>query len=148
MVRSVPGNVEHFGERPSRDDEVADTIRDLVGAFGVRRVVEAVNELAKTSAAAPEGNAAALRLVQVMLREIAYSKTPQLTAEIMALGAGLLLENRQAITTIATKHGLSRQAVSKRAVRFCDENGLPPSVFMRSKENRAVYKMTNRPKNP
>jgi hypothetical protein len=48
--------------------------------------------------------------------------------------------------TIGNRHGITKQAVSKRVVAFADENKLPPSVYMRSEKDRKTYAMTNQPR--
>ena len=92
------------------------------------------------------GSDTTLRLVQVVIREIVFSDDPQLEAEVMALGAGILLNDDMTQTKIAQKHGLGRAAISKRVTSFADELKLPPSIFMKSEAARKNYAMTNQPR--
>lgn len=92
------------------------------------------------------GGSATLRVIQVVIRQIVYSADPQLEAEVMALGAGVLLDDEQTQMRIAEKHGLGRAAVSKRVLSFCDAHGLPPSQFMKSVKARENYALTNQPR--
>lgn len=128
------------------EGEIIGAIEELVSEFGVRGVVAA----ALNSTAGPHlsrmGGDAALRISQVILREIVFSKNPQLQAEVMAVGAGIILEDDATMTRMAAKHGITKQAFSKRVVSFCEEMGLPPSQYMRAEKDRATYALTNQPR--
>lgn len=129
------------------EGEIVGAIEELVAEFGVRGVVTA----ALNSTLGPQlnkvgGGDAALRISQVILREIVFSKDPQLQAEVMAVGAGIILEDDVTITRLAAKHGITKQAFSKRVVSFCEEMGLPPSQYMRAEKDRATYALTNQPR--
>ncbi len=128
------------------ENEAIQAIEELVAEFGIRGVVSACLKSSAGDAFSKTGSNATLRIAQVILREIAFSKDPRLEAEIMALGAGVILAEKDNITRIAEKHGLTKQAISKRVIKFCDENGLPPSIFMRSKKDRETYRQTNQPR--
>lgn len=125
---------------------ITDTLDELVADFGLRAVIAAVLQSEAGQKIQSTGGSESLRIVQSILREIVYAEDPQLEAEVMAIGAGLFLEDKMAVTRIAKKHGLSKAAVSKRAVRFCAEKGLPPSQFMRPERDRETYALTNRPR--
>lgn len=127
--------------------EVSGALEELIGEFGVRSVLGAVlgSSLAKDLERCGSGEAA-LRVSQVILRQIAYSSNPQLEAEIMAIGCGVILNDDETMTKMGKRWGLTRAAISKRVVNFVEENGLPPSQFMRSEKDRETYSMTNRPR--
>ncbi len=74
-----------------------------------------------------------------VIGEIKSSKNPGLTIECVALASGLsyLGDSQQ---EIATRHGVTRAAVSKRCVQFCEAIGLEPSRAMRSLEAREAYR--------
>lgn len=127
-------------------DEAMAAIEELVADFGIRGVVAACLRSSIGEELGKFGSNSTLRVAQVILREIAFSKDPRLEAEIMALGAGLILNQGDNVTRIAGKHGLTKQAVSKRVISFCDNNSLPPSVYMRSLKDRETYRLTNQPK--
>ena len=76
---------------------------------------------------------------EVVNGEIKSSKNPGLTIECVALASGLsyLGDSQQ---EIATRHGVTRAAVSKRCVEFCNAIGLEPSRAMRSVEAREAYR--------
>ena len=124
---------------------VAD-IEELIAAVGVKGFVAAVIRSTAGGELDSRGSLAALRVVQLMLPQIIRSKNARLEAEVMALGAGLILDNPETMERIGGKYGISKQAVSKRVVKFCDENGLPPSSCMKSKKARANYRLSNQPK--
>jgi hypothetical protein len=84
-------------------------------------------------------------VIQYVLREIVYSPDPGLEAEIMAIGSGVL-DDKGIMTRIAAKRGITRQAISKRVVAFCDEWQLPPSAAMKSLKARAIYAERNQPR--
>lgn len=92
------------------------------------------------------GSNKTLRIAQVIIREIAFSRDAQLEAKVMALGAGIILGDGDNMTRIAAAHGLTKQALSKRVLAYCDANNLPPSPFMRSAKDRKTYAQTNQPR--
>jgi hypothetical protein len=143
MVSPTP---HHAQANPSGDDEATQAIEELVAEFGVRAIVGACLKSSIADEFGKVGSNSTLRIAQVILREIASSSDPQLEAEIMALGAGLILNHGDNVTRIAKKHGLTKQAISKRVIKFCDDNDLPPSIFMRTKKDRETYAKTNRPR--
>ena len=131
------------------EDDLEGVIRDLnemVAEVGVRAVVAAALRSEAGDGFAKLGGNATLRISQFILRQIAFAQDPQLEAEIMAMGVGVILAEGDTVTRIARKHGLTKQAVSKRIVAFCEENGLPPSEFMRSEKDRRVYALSNQPR--
>lgn len=125
----------------------AQGIEELIAEFGIRSVLSAVlgSSLARDLERCGGGDAA-LRVSQVILREIAFSKNPQLEAEIMALGCGVILQDEDNMTKIGRRWGLTRAAISKRVLDFVDANKLPPSTFMRKEADRQTYALTNRPR--
>lgn len=127
--------------------EASAALEELIADFGLRAVLAAVlgSTLAKDLERVGSGEAA-LRVSQVILRQIAYSPNPQLEAEIMALGVGVILADDVTMTAIAKRWGLTRAAISKRAVNFVEENSLPPSIYMRKEADRGKYALTNRPR--
>ncbi len=51
--------------------------------------------------------------------------------------------NGVAMTEIARKCGVTKEAVSKRCIRICEFLRLPPSRYMRSEQSRATFRLTN-----
>jgi hypothetical protein len=143
MVSPTP---HHAAPHPSDDDEATEAVEELIAEFGVRGLVSACLKSSAGDEFGRVGSNSTLRIAQVILREIAFSRDPRLEAEIMALGAGLILAEKDNITRIAEKHGLTKQAISKRVIKFCDDNGLPPSIYMRTKKDRETYAKTNQPR--
>ena len=139
LLNSVEADPDELGP-------LVDAIDELIADAGVRAVVAAVLRSKAGEDLQKHGGNQTLRISQVILREIAFSQDPQLEAEIMALGAGVMLEDKATITKLARKHGLTKQAISKRMIRFCVDNGLPPSSYMRPERDRETYSRTNRPR--
>ena len=128
-------------------DPVADAveaIEELKADFGIKVLIAALirSEVGESIAVNPQST---LRVVQYVLREIVYSPDPQLEAEIMAIGSGVL-DEKGIMTRTAAKHHITRQAVSKRVVAFCEEWGLPPTGSMKSEAARKVYAARNQPR--
>lgn len=127
------------------DHEALAAIEELIAEFDAPAIVSAC--LRSTAGEQFQfNNNAALRISQVILREIAFARNPQLEAEVMALGLGIILDDKDTMSAIARKHGLTKQALSQRVIKFCDTNKLPPSQYMLSKKNRATYALTNQPR--
>lgn len=125
---------------------ITDTLNELVADFGIHAVTAAVLQSEVGQKIQSTGGSETRRVGLAILRDIVYADDPQLECEIRAIAFGLFLEENMAITRIAKKHGLSKAAISKRAVRFCIDNGLPPSLFMRPERDRETYAMTNKPR--
>lgn len=139
-------HLEAIRDTTNDESEIVDAIEELIADFGIRAVVGACLKSTAGDKFGQLGGNGTLRIAQVILREIVFSRNPQLEAEIMALGAGILIGDDQSVTAVARKHGITKSAVSKRVVAFCDDNGLPPSAFMKSKRARETYALTNKPR--
>lgn len=139
--RPAPASVQS----QDKEGELIETLRELIEVFGERRVYACLEDLAKQ--ATKSGSVIVLLAVlQAVIREIALASNPQLEAEVIALGTGVLLTDKQTMGSIAAKHGLTKQAVSKRVIAFCDKWQLPPSTFMRSTKDRITYAKCNKPR--
>lgn len=121
-------------------------IDELVAEVGIRAVVRAALKSEAGEEFGKLGGNVTLRVSQVIIRQIAFSQNPQLEAEVMALGAGIILEDGATMTRIAMKHGITKQALSKRVRIFCEKNGLPRSIFMKSEKASQTHALTNRPR--
>lgn len=130
-----------------RSGEASAALEELIAELGIRAVLAAVlgSSLAKDLERCGSGEAA-LRVSQVILRQIAYSANPQLEAEIMAMGCGVILDDDATMTKMGQRWGLTRAAISKRVVNFVEENKLPPSIYMRKEADRLKYSECNRPR--
>lgn len=87
----------------------------------------------------------AMRLVRIVLADI-FNPAPGRTVEyeVDILGIALGVPGLVSVTAIAAKHGYTKAAISKAAVKFCSENELPPSIYMRSEANREIHRQANR----
>lgn len=140
------GALQQHGAIADTDEGAASAIEELIAEFGVRAVVSGCLRSSAGDSFEKMGGNATRQIAQVILSEISFSKDPQLEAEVMAVGAGVILGDRVTITRLAEKHGITKQAFSKRVVRFCEENKLPPSIYMRSEKDRLTYALTNQPR--
>lgn len=87
----------------------------------------------------------AMRLVRIVLANI-FNPSPGRTVgyEVDVIGIAIGVPGLGSVTAVAAKHGFTKQAISKAAVKFCNDNGLPPSIYMRSEANREVHRVANR----
>lgn len=127
-------------------DHAVQAVEELVAEFGVKAVVAACMRSSAGDELTRGGNTATLHVAQSIIREIVFAEDPRLEAEVMALGAGIILRDGDTMRRIAAKYGVTVAAISKRVVAFCDENQLPPSIYMRSAKDRKTYSLTNRPR--
>lgn len=134
------------GASAEEHDQALAAVEELVAEFGVKAVVAAAMRSSAGEEMARGGSNATLRAIQTILREIVFARDPRLEAEVMALGAGIILRNGDTMRGIAAKYGITVAAISKRVVAFCEENALPPSIYMRSAKDRRTYSLTNRPR--
>jgi len=67
-----------------------------------------------------------------------------LNADCLAFVSGLAVRMGESGTSLARKHGISRQAFHKRCGELMNQLGLPPSRAMKSKSARASYQVSNR----
>ena len=136
----------HSAVAPDALSTAVAAIEELEAEFGLRVLIEAVSR-STVAAHLPSDPDKTRRVTQYVLRSIVFSPTPQLEAEIMAIGAGVLDETG-IMTRVAGKHGVTRQAISKRVVAFCDEWKLPPAPAMKSDAARETYAARNQSRIP
>lgn len=67
-------------------------------------------------------------------------KNPKLTVTAFAFAAGLYVLEGKSVTELAKELGVTKQALSKRAVLITQELGLPPSRGMKSEQARESYR--------
>ena len=67
-----------------------------------------------------------------------------LNADCLAFVSGIAVRMGESGTSLARKHGISRQAFHKRCGELMNQLGLPPSRAMKSKQARKSYKASNR----
>ena len=83
-----------------------------------------------------------------MLRRLALLFIDQgrraLNADCLAFVSGLAVRMGESGTSLAKRHGISRQAFHKRCNDLLKELGLPPSRAMKSKKARDSYRASNR----
>jgi len=64
--------------------------------------------------------------------------------ELDVLGIAIGVIGLGSVQAVANRHGVGRQAISKAAVKFCREGGLPPSIYMKSEANREKHRSANK----
>ncbi len=131
----------HPSESPATD-----ALQEIISEFGIKAVVIACLSGEVAGHLEKHGGQASLAIAQFILRQIAHSEDPLLETEVMALGAGIILADDQGVRRIASKHGLTPAAISKRVIKFTESSGLPPSPFMKSLSARASYALSNQPR--
>ena len=121
-------------------------LEELIADFGARGVAEAFLRTTAGDQLSKFGSNATLRAIQCTIRQIVFAKDARMEAEIVGMAAGMELAPGMTVTALAQRYGVSKQAISKRLVNFCETHGLPPSVFMRPEKDREIYRQFNRPK--
>jgi hypothetical protein len=130
---------------PSKEDEAAKAIEELVSDLGTKAVVSGVSASSISHLVGQTSASQNAQAISVMiLARIIDSADPRKEADIMALACGLLLREGGTITSVAEKYGVTKQDISKSAVEFCERMGLPPSHAMLPEASREKYKLTNR----
>lgn len=79
-------------------------------------------------------------VVRRMLVLIRSQAKPALTCDALAVALGFHIGEARSFEEIADAHGVTKQALSKRAIRFCTMLGIKPSPLMRSEESRESYR--------
>ncbi len=127
----------HAGPLPQDRETLG---RFVVSLFHSAAGPTAVSAMIENYIAMDEGVhiANAVRRMLVIIRSQAR---PALTCDAIAIAMGIHIGEGRSLEEIAQAHGITKQALSKRAIRICDELGLPPSVLMRSEESRESYRV-------
>ena len=146
FVRSGPPAQQHPESPLDSAEQLLAEVEALIDAFGETGFVAAVRKSRVAERLDHDGGVAALRVAQTLLPEISRAKSARLQAEVMATAVGLHGEKPETMGKIAKRHGITKQAYSKRVIAYCDANGLPPSPMMRKAKDRETYRLTNQPK--
>jgi hypothetical protein len=87
-----------------------------------------------------EAKSKAIKATLALISEAGPNK-PALTVDCIAQATRIELEgNGRKQTNLSAKHGVTKQAVSKRQIRVTEMLGLKPSDNMRSEETRDSYR--------
>jgi hypothetical protein len=171
-VYDRPGNSEvaRLREETDRNVEAMDSPADLLADALHRQVEGYAGEMPRDraalkhfvvaqfrSAAGPTAVSAMLeawvaydesvhiaKAVRRMLVLIRSQARPALTCDAIAIAMGIHIGEGRSLDEIASAHKITKQALSKRAIRICTELGLSPSVLMRSTESRESYRVKQR----
>lgn len=79
--------------------------------------------------------------IRRMLVLVRSQVRPALTCDAIAIAMGIHIGEGRSLDEIAEAHGITKQALSKRTIRVCEELGLPPSVLMRPESARESYRL-------
>ena len=89
----------------------------------------------------------ATEILRHLVADVISEGNARLTVECLAVALGLSAYNGESMTEIATRHGISRAAVSKRCVDITTRLNLPPSRAMRSELARKIYRLSQLKRN-
>jgi len=89
----------------------------------------------------------ATEILRHLVADVISEGNARLTVECLAVALGLSAYNGESMTSIATRHGISRAAVSKRCVDITTRLNLPPSRAMRSEMARKIYRQSQLKRN-
>lgn len=126
----------------SGDAEIEETLNELIGEYGEWPVHDAFMRT-KAGAMVKTNTQQILQAINFVLSRIIDSANPRLEADTIGVGTGYMLRLRLSIRDLAKKYGITPAAISKRAVEFCEETGLPKSGCMRPKKDCEEYALTN-----
>lgn len=79
--------------------------------------------------------------------ETSQHRNPKVTLCAFCFAAGLYVNQGMSITELAESLGVTKQALSKRIVKFTEQLGLPPSRGMKSEKARESYRAAQLNKN-
>ena len=125
---------------------IVEAMEELVEAFGARTVVSAIMRSSVAESLSKIGTGSAIRVTQAVLRQIVAAEDSKQEAEVIAMAIGLIIEDGMTVTRLAKRYGCTKQAISKKIVTFCEENSLPPSIYMRPEKDRITYALFNKPR--
>lgn len=86
------------------------------------------------------------RHITAVLAHIVDSATPLAQLDAVLYCYGMLGRSEESMDAIAKRHGISRQAFSKKVERTAKEFGLAPRGGMRPERQRAIYTEVHRQK--
>ncbi len=89
----------------------------------------------------------ATEILRHLVADVISEGNARLTVDCLAVALGLSAYNGESMTEIATRHGISRAAVSKRCVDITTRLNLPPSRAMRSELARKIYRLSQLKRN-
>ena len=82
----------------------------------------------------------ATEILRRLVADIVSEDNTRLTIDCLTIALGLRVYAGDSMTQVATHHGITRAAVSKRCVDITERLKLPPSRAMRSEHARKIYR--------
>ena len=86
--------------------------------------------------------AQATRILRHFIADVLRDANARLTIECLSVALGLNAYDGESMSSIAGRHSITRQAVSKRCVDMTKKLSLPPSRAMRTEKARMVYRQS------
>ena len=129
--------------RRSTESRIDEDLCDIIKSYGEQTFMAAImrHPIADTffSHASPNQ----MKAVIWVLIEIISSDRPRLTAECIALATGMLSDESITMTQVAKRHGMTKANVSRRVLKLSDKLKMTPSTAMKTRKQRATYRLTN-----
>lgn len=94
------------------------------------------------SDAMPEN--AAWDILRRILNHAYAKRNSKFTIECFYIAAGWAEADGISMTEVSVRWGVTKAAVSKYCREICEEVGIPPSRYMRTEENAAKFRLSNR----
>lgn len=123
----------------SRDELRTFVVRQFRGVASVTAVSAMIQEFIEN-----DEQSHLAKAIRRMLVVIRMQARPALTCDALAVAMGIHLGEGRTLEEIARAHGVTKQALSKRAVKICEDLGLRPSVLMRTENSRESYRLKQR----
>lgn len=143
---------DNSAETATYDHQVEDDeIRQFVEEVGAARIKEVLfGDLHEVLT--DEVTRLALSAIRGALANILNpSKGSSASLEATVIGLAIGYPGLVSMTHQARLHGVGKAAMSKRVVAYCEQNGMPPSPYMKSRRARDAYRASNtrkRKRNP
>jgi hypothetical protein len=141
---------------PEYVDSVFDILRENVAdrwkqirEISQRSALAIVDQEARKLFGRPPAEEAALaqgRHITAILAHIVDSATPLAQLDAVCYCYGMLGRSEESMDAIAKRHGISRQAFSKKVERTAREFGIAPRGGMRPERQRKIYTEVHRQK--
>ncbi|MCH7228584.1 hypothetical protein [Haloferula sp. A504] len=132
-VAGSPAASEEAPAAPSNE-----SLDDILADYP--HIMESIEERARAMAGGAHG-AELLRKLAILFID---QEKRGLHADCLSFVSGLALRMGESGTSLAKRHGITRQAFHKRCNELLDELGLPPSRAMKSKKSRTKFRTSNR----
>jgi hypothetical protein len=144
LQRHGNGAAEHdMADSPAASEEApstpgSDTLDAIIADYP--HLMQAIEDRARELAGGAHGAEILRRLALLFIDE----RRRALNADCLSFVSGLSVRMGESGTSLARRHGITRQAFHKRCSELMEELGLPPSRAMKSLSARASFRASNR----